>query len=297
MAIRKLLGKRRGAILVAATCTALGIGATLAIQQASASNPTPNIPKISANQGPVLHAMSPNGQAAPAVTATNATCGETITASLTLNGNIVCTGATNGLNVTGKSVVLNLNGFEIRGTGVSSSTTGVNITGNGVTVENGEISNFQNGVWTYGTAGTITKLRASFNEWGIVADGPGNKVTSNEVYSNQGFGIAIFTDNSTVSGNRVSTNVLSDLGTSGVWIGGTKNVVTSNIVTDTQLNGTGIYIVGYDTTVTSNIANFNHADGIVSYDGDLIDGGGNLAKGNDTEAGASPEQCYNIACN
>lgn len=295
MGIRKLLGRRRGLILVAATCMALGIGSTLAIQQATASTPT--VPQVVANPGPTLHPTNGTGQVLPSVTATNAVCGQLITASLTLNGNLFCSGGGNGLNVGGKSVVLNLNGFGIYGGGYNAGGAGVNVIGTTATVENGQISTFTYGVLVSGATANITKLRTTFGGSGIYAGGAGDKITSNEAFGNEFYGIAAYGNGQTVTTNRVSTNGLASTGYSGLYLGGTKDIASGNIVTNTQ-GGPGIYDIGYNTTLTSNTANFNQADGIRVFDSDLIDGGGNLAKGNDTvPAGSVPEQCYDIVCN
>jgi hypothetical protein len=50
------------------------------------------------------------------------------------------------------------------------------------------------------------------------------------------------------------------------------------------------------TTLTKNATNFNHLDGIDVTDEAVIDGGGNIAKGNDYASGAVPEQCNGVVC-
>lgn len=297
MAMRNLWGKRRG-FVAAMVCAAVGAGSMLVVQQAQASPagtapPTP--PKIEANPGPTMHGTMPNGQAVPAVTATNAHCGQLVTASLTLNGNLYCNG--NGLSVGGTSVVLNLNGFALYGPGYNSPGTGVMVLGKTDTVENGQISDFQYGTQVGGTSDTVTKLRLSFDFFGIDEYGTSNKITSDEAFANQGYGIVSFGTGATLTSNRAASDDASGGGYSGMYVGGTKSTASSNDVTGT-LAGPGIYDGGYDTTLTANVADFNQQDGIVVYDSDVVDGGGNLAKGNDTTpAGSTPEQCLNIVCN
>jgi len=292
MAMRILLGKRRRIVFVGMMCAALGVGSTLAIQVAQASTaPTP--PKVEAHPSPTMHATSPSGLAQPNTTATNAQCGELVKASLTLNGNLFCSG--DGLTVSGSSVVLNLNGFQISGGGPSSGT-GVRVIGKTETVENGQIVNFQFGVVDTGTTDNVTKLRVSYDYFGIEEYGTGNKLTSNEVFSNQGSGILAFGTSTVLTTNRVTTNDLSGVSYAGLEVGGTKDTLTGNLVTNTRA-APGIYDVAFNSTLTNNVANFNQEDGIAVYDADVIDGGGNLAKGNDISTPTSPTECYNIVCN
>lgn len=294
MAILNRLTTRHRLTLIGTTCAALCIATTAVTAQALASGTAPTPPKITGTPTMTTHPVSPTGQALPAANATNAVCGQVITASLTLNGNLFCSG--DGLTVTGTSVVLNLNGFTIFGPGSSSSAVGVRVLGKSATVENGQLIYFNAGVVDGGTSDTLTKLRASQNFFGIEEYGVTNKLTSNEVFANQGDGIYAVGTGVTLTGNRATSNSLASY-YANIYLGGTKSVATGNFANGAVSYGYGLFDVGWQTTLTNNVASFNQQDGIVSYDGGLNDGGGNTAKGNDILAGDAPQQCQNVVCN
>jgi len=234
--------------------------------------------------------MLANGQAAPAVIATNAHCGQTITASLTLNGDLVCT-ASLGLNVSGTSVVLNLNGHEISGAGGGN---GVQIFGKSDTVENGLITDFFYGVFVFGATDTISAVRATYNgDAGIVDDGTGTKITNCVATNNVFTGIASSSTGSVLTGDHELNNG-STVSQPGLIVDGTKQTVTGNVANGN--GGDGIDDFGFGTTLTKNVANFNHLDGILVNEVAAIDGAGNTAKGNGYAAGATPDQCNGVVC-
>lgn len=292
MAILNRLTTRRRVPLVAITCAALCVATTAITTRALASGSTPPQPKLTNTM--TTRPTSPTGQALPAATATNAVCGQVITASLTLNGNLFCSG--NGLTVTGTSVVLNLNGFTIYGPGTSGSAFGIRVAGKSDTIENGQVMYFVVGVDDPGTSDTVTKLRASQNFYGIDEYGTTNKLTSNEAFANAGYGIVSSGPSATLTGNRATSNS-SGCSCANLFVGGTKSVVTGNFANGAAGGGYGLVDEGWQTTLTNNVANDNGRDGIVNYDGALNDGGGNTAKGNDILTGSTPEQCLNVVCN
>ena len=220
--------------------------------------------------------------------ATNAQCGQVLTASLTLNGDLTCTG--DGLTMSGTAaIVLNLNGHVISGNGTG---TGVTLSGKSETVQNGVISGFSFGVNVLGITGTVTKIRAVYNtSYGIVDLGTTTKLTTNVVLSSTLIGVYGLGSGSTYTGNQVVSNGLTS-GGYGIYVNGGKTILTSNI---TNGNGSfGIYDSGAANTLTKNVANFNGNDGLYVSDLTVVDGAGNTAKGNNTVQGT--EQCFNIVC-
>jgi hypothetical protein len=227
---------------------------------------------------------------APAVIATNASCGQTLTASVTLNGDLVCSG--DGLIIAKASVVLNLNGHTITGDpGAASSNTGVRIDGTSDTVENGVITGFYYGVYTTGTTDTVLNMRVNHTFYGVVTFGSGAKVTNSTAAFNTYSGMYAAGTGATYSGDHELNN-----GSEGLAIYfGVKTLVTGNIA-----NGNGYYGIrdlGAGTTLTKNTANFNGGDGIfVSNDATVVDGAGNTAKGNDYVSGNPLVQCQGVVC-
>ena len=122
----------RRAVVVASALFVGSLASAVVAVQASASG---------GGSGPVRPASLPaptpppgvhvqKAAVTPNVLATNAHCGQTVSASLTLNGDLDCSAVGgSGLTVTANSVVLNLNGHTIfgpvhtRATALTSATT------------------------------------------------------------------------------------------------------------------------------------------------------------------------------
>jgi hypothetical protein len=276
---------RRSAVLVAVVCAGLGAAAVLAVQ-AGAQGGTPTTPpKPSPNAQPPLRPKAATGKVLPRVIATNAHCGQTITASLTLNGDLSCfSGA--GLIVNANNAVLNLNGHTIFGPGTTF--TGVELGGKSDTVENGVVTEFSIGVQVLGPTDTVLNVRATFNGDGIDDFGLTTKITNSTASGNSAGGIDSAANGGTYSGDHEVSNSY------GVEVFGQNLTVTGNFA-----NGNanyGIYDQGLGTTLTKNAAYFNARDGIYVNEVAGIDGGGNTAKGNDHATGTTPVQCRNVVC-
>lgn len=270
---------------VIALATAGAVGASVSAWAGDSSTPA------AAKPAPPLHPTTANGTVRPYVAATNVHCGEVVIASVTLNGDLFCPG--NGLTIAKASVILNLNGHTI-GSTTPEQGEGVRIQTNSDIVENGVTTGFLVGVCVCVGEGspasdTVTKIRATYNNVGIDDEGTKSKITSNTVYANQ-IGIAVGGSAATVSNNIATSNAQEGLNISAV-----ATIVSSNEADGNGINGIRTF-GSTGTTLTANVANFNVDDGIVNSDRDAIDGGGNLAKGNDTATGVAPEQCSAIAC-
>ena len=90
--------------------------------------------------------------------------------------------------------------------------------------------------------------------------------------------------------NVISRNVTNSRLSDGILVNGnaTATLLERNTAVD---NGhDGIEVAAAGTTVTRNTANFNHDLGIEAVP-EVIDGGGNRARGN-----GNPLQCTNVAC-
>jgi parallel beta-helix repeat protein len=278
---------RRSLVVAAVVCAGLGAGSAWAVQASASGSHSPTSAAPTAPPAPVR----PAGAAvkiAPAVIATIAHCGQTLTASVTLNGDLVCSG--DGLIIAKASVVLNLNGHTITGPG--GSYTGVRISGTSDTVENGVITGFGYGVNTYGTTDTILNVRVNHSAYGVIDYGSGLKVTTSTAAFNTYDGMFEGGTGATYSGDHELNNGYDGL----VIQYGVKTLVTGNIA-----NGNarfGIYEgSGAGTTLTKNTANFNGSDGInANSDATVVDGAGNTAKGNDYVSGNPAVQCQGVVC-
>jgi hypothetical protein len=285
---------RRTIVVAALACAALGAGAAVAIQAAASAGGSsvvqpgaaPAAPN--ASSPPPVRPRTASGALAPTVVATNAHCGQTITKSLTLNGDLFCNGA--GLIVSGASVILNLNGHMISGNGTNN---GVVLTGATETLKNGVVTEFQFGVRVEGTTDTVSTVRSTYSTVNGIGDfGQSTKLTSNVVYGTQGDGIYSLASTATYTGNHSLNNtdagiVLGGGGSSGV-------VLTSNVTNGNAAYG--IYDFDSGTKLTGNTANFNGRDGIWVDEVAVIDGGTNTAHGNDDTTGVTAEECYGVVC-
>lgn len=292
--------RRRLGVIAAALCFVSGAGGVLALQAAASGPGAPSPVRVTPGIRLSVQPRTASGAAHPFITATNASCGESVTTSLTLNGDLDCSGYDAALTITNPSVTLNLNGHEITDNG-GNSATGVLIESSSDTVENGVVTGFGVGVLIRRTSmstppnlDTVTKIRATYNGQGIENHAGSNaKITSNIVYGNSGDGVydlAGYID-------TVSNNIATSNGAYGIEISQSASVtVSGNQADSNQINGI-VSHYGLNTTITGNTANFNLYDGIANGETNAIDGGRNLAKGNDYATGAPPEQCAAIACN
>jgi parallel beta-helix repeat protein len=269
----------------------LGAGSVVAVQaSASGSGSSASVAPTAPKAPP-----RPAGAAAkiaPAVIATNAHCGQTLTASVTLNGDLVCPGA--GLIIAKASVVLNLNGHTITGPGAFYINYGVQISGTSDTVENGVITGFYHGVNASGTTDTILNMRINHSSYGVVDYGSGLKVTTSTIALTTYDGVYAAGVGATYSGDHELNNGIGS-GYSGLVIHGAKTLVTGNVANGNRQYG--ILDAGTGTTLTKNTASFNGWDGIfVQGDVTVVDGAGNIAKGNDYVSGNPPVQCEGVVC-
>jgi hypothetical protein len=245
--------------------------------------------------------------AATAYAAPNVTCGQTITASITLNTNLFCTSG-NALQIGAASVTVNLGGHSI--VGGDQGTIGIyNPNLDNVTITGGRVTDFQWGVrYDGGANGVVQGMRLGSNGDGVSILGGSATVTNNNAYANNR-GIVF------LASGTVNTNQVSGSGDTGIWINGTSVVVRGNrSVSNTRYgflvqqslavtmnknlansNGIdGIFVPDdfqLQATLADNTANFNANLGVNAGFGDVTDGGGNLARDNGNAA-----QCQTVAC-
>lgn len=284
------LTRWRVVVLGAVLCTGLGAGGMWAAQAEASGGPTA-APTVQPRPGHAPLVSRATLGLTPNAAATNAFCGETVTASLTLNGDLSCNGP--GLIVTASNVNVNLGGHVIYNLTVEDNATGVEVAGTTDTVQNGVVTGFTDGVHVApsGTADTVLNLRAEGNGYGIFDSGTGTKITTSVAAQNGFIGIYANGAGGTYSGDREISNSQNGLFASNVL----NLVVTSNIADDNGFAGLAIYSPN-QVTMTKNTANFNGGDGIDANDLLVIDGGGNTAKGNDYNTGVTPQECLGIAC-
>jgi len=280
----RLTGKRM--VLIGAVLSAgLGAGVAVAVQASASGSPSAPTPPAPPKPGTVTPAL----KVQPHALATNVHCGQIVTATVTLNGDLICSGS--GLTVNANSITVNLGGHSIFGPGDNVSI-GVTLNGTSDKVTNGNLVAFRTGVQLQGTSETASSIRAVGNFDGIVVIGGKDIVTTSQALANTQFGIAVAGTGDSVTTNKAISNQY------GIYISGMTEVVTGNSASSNSLYG--VYDAGTGNKIATNVTNFNGSTGILAADYAVIDGGGNTAKGNNT-TGASfvlvtGEQCYEIAC-
>lgn len=291
--MRALNGLRRRAIVVVVLLIAASGSGWVVSSQASASG-TARRTTASTAPAPIVPPHLPGhyatANASPMSTATNVHCGQTITASVILNGDLHCPGLTQAaLTINGgtAAVTVNLNGHTIDS---DQSGTCIVVVSPSAIVENGFVMHCNMGVLLEGSKETATKLTLAGNVYGLVDVGTLSKVTANSAIYNNPDGIFAGGIGGTYSGNHLSSNW------DGLVVGFGAQTVSGNF-SDSN-NVSGIDITDPGATYSNNSTNYNGQDGINSNGWAIVDGGGNTAHGNDysTTTPVPPEQCYGVAC-
>jgi parallel beta-helix repeat protein len=216
--------------------------------------------------------------------AANVACGQTITVSTTLDGNVgpCSTGVVIGAN----NVTLDLNGFTISGTPATGEGPGVDITGRtGVTVKNGTITRFDAGVAIDGgSANTVTGLTlvdnrgttaTDFGDGVAMFDSTGNTVSYNLVRNNGPYsGISMVrASGNLVEHNEITGNNQDTRNTSGIRVEniGTRasnsNTIRDNLVQGSALDGIQLFAGASDNVISHNTVVQNNRDGITAFAG------------------------------
>jgi hypothetical protein len=296
---------------LAVTAAALvGMGVFAGVQAlASGGAPTLNPPKtaqqvlaqlrvqMAAHAGPRVAARLASGAA------TTVTCGESITASVTLDGDLNCEGTTGGgLDIVNGGVTLDLNGFSVFG---AAGSQGIGLDNVKDTVENGTVVGFGieiavNGLLPPSRSQSVTanalqpseqdvvkSTTVSGGSIGIDVGAAGSTVAGNVAADNTVYGIEAFSPGGIVDDNHVLNNG------EGMFVEGGSMKVSGNVADGNT--GAGIAAantVDGGTTVSSNVADFNGGLGIFAdVSGGSMDGGKNLATGN-----TNPQQCSGLVC-
>lgn len=230
--------------------------------------------------------------------ATTISCGQSITANVTLTEDLECNEG-GGVSIDKPGVVFNLGGHTIatQGGGV-----GVDVRADKVTVQNGNIIGFAVGVDVRAAPGTppdqvkLTKLLLGYNDTGIVNNGTRTQVTTVTAADNIYDGIADDGALSVIKGSRFVSNAEAGLLERGPGALISGNTASSN---GNAGQGYGIYVantypqaghVSAASTITGNTVNFNIGYGIYAQV-PMVDGGKNVAKGN-----SQLVQCVSVAC-
>jgi parallel beta-helix repeat protein len=214
--------------------------------------------------------------------AAHVTCGQTITASVTLDSNVgPCS---TGLVIGANNVVIDLGGFTLSGTPAVGEGPGIDITGRtGVTVRNGTVSQFDTGVAiTQGSANTVTGMTlldnrggGDFGEGVLLFSTTGNTVSANRIRNNgpyAGISILVGTSNR-IEGNQITGNNQSSFNTSGIRlenIGQTasnSNIVRNNLVQGSGLDGIQLFAGASDNVIGNNQVLQNNREGITVFAG------------------------------
>jgi parallel beta-helix repeat protein len=221
--------------------------------------------------------------AGPALAA-NVACGQTITVSTTLNGNVgpCATGVVIGAD----NVILDLNGYTISGTPATGEGPGVDVTGRtGVTVKNGTVTQFDAGVSIDGgSANTVTGLTLIDNRGSTATDfgdgvaifaSTGNTVSYNLVRNNGPYsGIStVRASGNLIEHNEITGNNQSTVNTSGIRVEnvGTRasnsNTIRDNLVQGSALDGIQLFAGASDNVISHNTVVQNNRDGITAFAG------------------------------
>jgi len=179
---------------------------------------------------PVLSAVPPVSAAKPPL------CGMTITASLTLAGDVGPCPAV-GIIVGAAGITLNCNGFTITGKGTNR---GIDVIGGGDLVENCVATSFEYGVFVTSTAShsIVSQNTATGNQYGFYVQGSVRLVggystyTGNTAESNSNAGFYIYHS----SYNTFTGNIAKNNGADGfaLFHGATHNQLISNSADDNK---------------------------------------------------------------
>jgi hypothetical protein len=226
----------------------------------------------------------------------NIRCGETLTTSVTVNGDLLCGGGA-GLVVAGTDVTVNLNGHVIAGSGTSG--TGIDVTGSNDVVKDGFVAGWDVGILIgldqpsiTATDDTVSAVRAFNNNVGFSDNGVGTKLTDDIAFHNAHDGIhkLFFGTGAVYQGDHELNN-----GGAGVSVlNGDAQVI--NNVANGNVEGIDIATTSLLANLTGNTTDFNSDFGIRIFNGMPIDGGGNKAKGNGYGTSSNPVQCEGVVC-
>ena len=165
-----------------------------------------------------------------------------------------------------KTILINKNNITLtankdkvlfNGSGLSYNQTGFNITGLHVVIENINVSNYFDGIYSYGY-NTINNCNLYDNENGMFILGNFNIISNILTHHNGNNGIVILGHNNTVSNCVIFNN------RDGLWIMGDFNYVFNILTHDNRLGYEttyGIFIQGVDNHI-SNFTSYNNSFGI-----------------------------------
>lgn len=224
------------------------------------------------------------------VRAANVSCGQTITQSTVLDGNVGPCDV--GITIGADNVTLDLNTFAITGTngptgdGPGAAGPGILVEGrSGVTIRNGSVTHFGAGVslesGAHNNLVTRMELQDNFSDFGDYGDGVvlyGTGTTANTVTGNvarhngpyDGIGMIVNASGNTISGNAVVDNNIS-IQDSGIRIegpGSKNNTITGNSVRGSSLDGIegfGFTNTNSGSVITMNAVVGNGRHGIVLF--------------------------------
>jgi parallel beta-helix repeat protein len=220
---------------------------------------------------------------APQAHAANVACGQTITQSTVLDGNVgPCA---TGITIGGNNITFDLNQFTIIGNAGPGQGPGIFIEGrSGNVVRNGTVRDFDAGVSieSGATGNTVTRMIVQDNVGGgdygdgIVLFGTGttnNTVSGNVVRHNgpfDGIGMVGAASNNMISGNDVIDNNVSfqDRGIGIEGPGAKNNTVTGNSIRNSGLDGIeafGFTNLNSGSIITNNVVAGNARHGIVLF--------------------------------
>lgn len=275
--------------LVVATALIAAVSAVVVVQ-AGASGvtlPTPAELSSSSQQAPGALRQKLAGQASATASAVvgsaaaSVSCGQTITKSTTLTADLNC-GASDGIDIGAKSVVLNLNGHFILGT---SGFAGVSTSFPSDTIENGYVLDFNTGVLASGASDVVSKMLMAYTaSVGVRLFGSKDQLVGSTVESTSGYGVVDQGSGDTITGDHMLNNA-----NDGLLVLGGGEVISGDVANGNTLNGINVSAAPL-ATLTGNTADYNGAFGIRGV-APVIDGGKNAAKGNVTAV-----QCLDIVC-
>jgi hypothetical protein len=287
---------RRWLAVVGVLTVALAGGVAVAV---ASGGSTPKLPKAQspkeragALEAKVRAHAGPKASATVAGHQATVSCGQSITADTTLDGDLLCGSQQSGIIIDADGVTLNLNGHFIFGsTNQPGPSSGVKANGASDTIENGYIFGFGIGVFAHGSSDTVTNLQ--INDTGPTGTGilfdagtSNGSATGNTSAENFGTGISDFGTNDLIQSNNLLNNGLSGLDEHGAGAQIRTNVANGNAVDGLASNGAVPPV-----TFFHNTANFNGNLGIEAFSPAISGPGGNRATGNQ-----NPKQCSGVVC-
>lgn len=186
--------------------------------------------------------------------ATPCACGDVITSSYTLTGNLACTNAGNGLNAGANNITIDLGGYTIDGDD-TNTVTGIDVNGfTGVTIRNGTITDFTtDGIQFRGAStGTVEDIACnSTGNQGFQLEDTANVIfnrivgssNTDDGFSMHGTTVAVI-NTGTFNSNAEGINIIEGA------------TLTATNITALNNSSSALFLTGVTSAVTATVTGF-----------------------------------------